>query len=269
MTAAAGAETVEEVEGGTVTAASPAAMGEKNAKISHARSKKKRKSDHHGSMCKDDESTRRRHFGSQIDMSLLTYPGFFWVDRIPPQAGAQMNANARSSSDNTSVGGTNNCSLDRNVGKECLESSVECASIEILSKKAKSSPSPAGNKSPTRRISPKRAAKQENSSISASKDATNAEAERTLIGRSQRTRESVESKTASPAPRIIPTVKYGRWKDDELKRLAEGIRTHRYQWKKVAAYVRTRTPNQCKVKNEELIAAQIDSWPKKLCRTGC
>ena len=234
-----------------------------------------------------DSTSRRRRVQSRIDLSLFTYPGFFWVDRIPPQAGVGVEApgtSARSTSsgankeDNTST-----CSSGKNAGEECgMDSSMgkstmrkiassagkegECASAETSCKESKSNASPtAGYKSPTKRRTRKEAAvKHENGNGSAARGAMKPEAERTSAGRSKRTRNSDKSQhTSSVSSPTTPIINIGRWRDDELKRLAEGIRTHRYQWKKVAACVRTRTPNQCKVKNEELIAAQIASWPKR------
>lgn len=84
--------TAEEA-GGEAAATSGDGTGKSKRKKNHPRTpKNKRKAgDHDGNACNDTESsTRRRHFRSRLDMSLFTYPGFFWVDHIPPQAGAEM-----------------------------------------------------------------------------------------------------------------------------------------------------------------------------------
>lgn len=36
-----------------------------------------------------------------------------------------------------------------------------------------------------------------------------------------------------------------RWRDDEVERLNDAVEKYGDQWQKVAAYVKTRTPQQC------------------------
>ena len=226
LEAGAGAEPQAEA----TTSASGAARGESS---NNTKNKKQRMPDHDKNVSNHNESiSRQRRVRSRIDLSLFTYPGFFWVDRIP-QAGVFVEAPGTStrstSSGDNNEDNTSTCSSGKNAGEECgvdssmdksttrmIASSVggdgECASAETSCKKSKSNASPiVGYKSPMKRITPKRAAaKHENGNGSAARDAMKPEAERTSSGQSSRTRSSDKSQHTSPPPPIVPTIKYGR-----------------------------------------------------------
>ena len=215
MTSAGEVETAEGVEAAVSASAAAASEYKKNEEPPK---KKKRKADHHdNNACNNHTGTSSRRVNSRIDLSLFTYPGFFWVDDIPPQARVGVEAPASTCPSEKNAGKecdkvSGACSSEKSVGTKCgmdmgesteksassMEEDGKCASTKASSKAATSNTSTVRQKGLTKRMTPKREAKRDNSNGSAG-DAMKAEAERTLAGRPKRTKNSDKSQHISPA----------------------------------------------------------------------
>ena len=53
------------------------------------------------------------------------------------------------------------------------------------------------------------------------------------------------------------------WTSDEITRLAEGIQVSGTDWTKISDHVKTRTPAQCKSKNQKMEISDGTDWFKK------